>query len=250
MIPHPKRNFLRLAWQSHVGRKRDLNEDSILVDGDFTILLLADGMGGHNAGEIASLLAVQTAHRFLRTQIADFQHSQMMVLLAEAMQKSHIQLRERIASDRRLTNMGTTLLAVIIHDGKAFICNIGDSRAYILRKSLRQITSDHAIEDRFISDILMADEGGRPSAYRFLTQAVGANMDIRPDHFTLPLNSGDVILLCSDGLTDMLSDASIEEIISANRRDINETARKLICNANHKGGHDNISVILVEYLEP
>lgn len=249
MIPHHKRKPLRLAWQSHVGRKRDLNEDAVLVDGDFTILLLADGMGGHNAGEIASLLAVQTTHWFLKTKVDTFKHDHMQTLLHEAMQKSHMHIRERMASDKRLENMGTTLLAVIIHNGKAFICNIGDSRAYILSKSLKRITTDHAIEDRFISDILMADERDRPATYRYLTQAIGASTVIRPDYYTLPLNVGDILLLCSDGLTDMLSDTVIEEIISTNRCDLHKTVHQLIHHANHKGGYDNISVILLECVD-
>jgi protein phosphatase len=146
--------------------------------------------------------------------------------------------------------MGTTLLAAAVRHGRAFICNVGDSRAYLLDRSLTQITADHAVEDRFIGDILLADEPVRRRGYRVLTQAVGASACIRPDHYTLPVGTGDILLLCSDGLTDMLSDQTIQDVVACHRTDLQEAADRLIGRANRKGGVDNISVILLEIVAP
>jgi protein phosphatase len=163
------------------------------------------------------------------------------------MLKAHDCIKRRVASGMRLEEMGTTLLEVVVRGETAFVCNIGDSRAYRMNSSLKQITKDHAVIDHFIGEILMAGEMNG-SRYRMLTQAVGASENIVPDSFTVELEKSDILLLCSDGLTDLLSDRSIEDIVRRYRYDLCETVHNLVEYAKRKGAFDNISVILLEIL--
>ena len=239
---------MRFVWMSDTGLKRDQNEDAVLVDIDQAIMILADGMGGHHAGEIASSIAAQETYKYLQARLDYTESDQMEKLLEDAVLRAHDCLRRRICPGRGFEDMGTTLLTAVMQQGSVYISNIGDSRAYVLSKSLKQITTDHAVEDGFMSFILMTDEMSPSRSYRVLTQAVGASETIRPDFFTESLQRGDILLLCSDGLTDMLNNAMIETIVMENRCDLNRTASELISRANRKGGYDNISVALLEML--
>jgi len=239
---------MRLAWKSHIGLMRETNEDFILVNEKLRIILLADGMGGRKAGETASEMAALEAFELLQKNLDSRDYHEVPELLELAVQKAHNSIKLKAFSDNSLGKMGTTLLQAVVRKGKAFICNVGDSRAYIMKSSLEQITKDHAIVDRFISDILMAGELRPLGGYRLLTQAVGASEQIRPDIHVVEVEKGDILLFCSDGLTDMLNKGRIEDIIKKHRADLHETVKKLIEYANHSGGIDNISLVLLEIL--
>lgn len=239
---------MRLAWNSHTGLIRDTNEDFILVNEKLKIILLADGMGGRKAGETASEIAALEAHELIQRRIDSTDHDEVPELLELAVHKAHNSVKLKAFSDKGLEEMGTTLLQAVVRKGTAFICNVGDSRAYIMKSSLEQITRDHAIVDSFISDVLMAGELRPLGGYRLLTQAVGASEQIQPDIHVIEVKKGDILLFCSDGLTDMLTNRRIEEIIKKHRSDLRETVQKLIEYANHNGGIDNISLVLLEIL--
>ena len=237
---------MKIASKSDTGKKRNNNEDCICVDNEMGIFLLADGMGGHQAGEVASDLAVKEALAYLQESIGRDNENDVSKLLAEASFKANDAIKEKAKTDLNLMGMGTTLVQMIIKEGKAHICNVGDSRAYLLREDLRQITKDHTVGDYLVEHGIMSREEIPPQKWHTLTQAVGTSGDIVPELTQIELNEGDCLLLCSDGLTDMLNDAEIEEIIKKHSEDPDKAVEALIKRANKKGGRDNISVVIVK----
>ena len=235
---------MRAAYATDKGRTHAENDDSLLVDPDRGIFLLADGMSGCQ-GKIASELTTRTAHDFLKNHImtAAGEHA-LENLLAETFSHAHNVVQEASRRERKLRGMGTTLLMLVIQGDKACIGHVGDSRAYIIRNEITQLTTDHA-RDNCIGDNFTLRELFFLSPRRILAQAIGASKKI--DHETIPVKfqEGDRILLCSDGLTDMLSDEAIRQIIAIHRDDLQTAADSLVEAANRMGGKDNISVILV-----
>ncbi len=239
---------MKVAYKTDVGKKRTHNEDSILVDESMHIFLLADGMGGHQAGEVASDLAVKESYACLKENIDKARSKEEVSnLLIESLLKAHSTVKARSTTDINLAGMGTTLMQMLVVGNNAHICHVGDSRAYLLGNGIKQITQDHTSEMYFVKEGI-AVEGVLPvQKMRVLTQAVGGQATPVPEIKQIRLNPKDILLLCSDGLTDMLSDIEIELIIQKYRDNLPVTADNLIHEANEKGGIDNISVILVEY---
>lgn len=238
---------MRTAWKTDVGRLRKNNEDSILVDEKLSIFLLADGLGGHNAGEVASSMAVNEAYSFIKDKIngAD-DGGAIFTLLSGALLAAHDSIMNKAATDPGLWGMGTTLVEMVIRRGKAFICHVGDSRTYLFRDRLTQITRDHTVAHYLLEQGLTPRENIHPRQYHILTQSVGAGERPAPDHNSVTLEQGNMLLLCSDGLTDMLNDADIEHILSRGRNNPTLLVDSLVNEANSRGGRDNISVVLVE----
>ena len=239
---------MKVAYKTDIGKKRTHNEDSILVDEPMHIFLLADGMGGHQAGEVASYLAVKECYAWLKENIDKTRNiGDVSNLLVESLLKAHHLVKAGSATDIHLAGMGTTLIQMFVIANNAHICHVGDSRAYLIRNGIKQITQDHTSEMYFVKEGI-AVEGVLPvQKMRVLTQAVGGQATLIPEVKQVKLNPRDILLLCSDGLTDMLSDDEIESIIQKYRDDLPVTADNLIHGANDKGGIDNISVILMEY---
>ncbi len=239
---------MKVAYKTDVGKKRTHNEDSILVDESMHIFLLADGMGGHQAGEVASDLAVKECYACLKENLDTARNEENIPkLLVESLLKSHFTVRAGAATDINLAGMGTTLIQMFVIANNAYICHVGDSRAYLIRNGIKQITQDHTSEMYFVKEGI-AVEGVLPvQKMRVLTQAVGGQATPVPKIHQIKLHPKDILLLCSDGLTDMLSDEEIESVIQKYRDNLPVTADNLIHEANDKGGIDNISVILVEY---
>jgi len=239
---------IKVAYKTDIGKKRKHNEDSLLVDELLHIFLLADGMGGHQAGEVASDLAVKESYAWLKENIDKASSKEVVSnLLIESLLKAHHTVKARATTDINLAGMGTTLIQMLVVGNNAHICHVGDSRAYLLRNGIKQITHDHTSEIYFVKEGI-AVEGVLPvQKMRVLTQAVGGQATLIPEIKQVKLKPKDVLLLCSDGLTDMLSDEEIESVIQKHRDNLPVTADKLIHEANNKGGIDNISVILVEY---
>lgn len=235
------------AEKSDPGKKRTNNEDRFFVDKDQGIFLLADGMGGHQAGEVASNLAVEEAYAYLKDKISQTNDEKdISKLLAEALFQAHDAIKEKSKNDLNLMGMGTTLVEMVIKGEEAYICHVGDSRAYLLRNGIEQITRDQTVGDYLVEHNVMKREQVPHQKWHTLTQAVGVSESIVPEIKHVEFKTGDLLLLCSDGLTDMLSDEEIEEIVQKHRNDINKAADALIEEANHKGGRDNISVVLVK----
>ncbi len=237
---------MQAAWQSDMGKVRENNEDSVLADQELGIFLLADGMGGHAGGEVASALAVTTAYHFLKERLANADSAEIPRLLAEALAAAHSAIFRRAAANPALTDMGTTLEILLVRGGKGVICHVGDSRGYLLRAGrLQQVTRDDNLA-RYLKEVEhLPKEKIPPAAKHLLTQAVGVSDELIPELYPLELRSGDLILLCSDGLTGMLDDERIEELLLRFRLDLGQAAAALIAEANARGGFDNVSVVLV-----
>lgn len=240
-----KHTITKSAYLSHPGLIRQNNEDFILADDDLNIYLLADGIGGHNAGEVASEIAVKTAHAYLMEQLLSSRKKQIPGILSKAMKAAHEAVSKKAKTDLSLMGMGSTLVEVIIRDNKVFICHAGDSRTYYFHNTLQRLTKDHTMGEHLLEKNILPREHIPENQWHTLTQAVGVGAPPVPDFKQMNILSGDIIMLCSDGLTDMLTDEEIETII---RDDLNidNIATSLIEVANIKGGRDNISVVLVK----
>jgi len=237
---------MKIAYKTDVGKKREGNEDSLKVDEGNNLFLLADGMGGHQAGEVASEMAVKVAHAYIAQAVSEEENKDSISkTLSKALFKAHDAIIEKAKTDINLMGMGTTLVVLVIRDKKATICHVGDSRAYLLKDASEQITKDHTVGHYLVKQGIMTEEQVPPQKWHTLTQALGASSDLLPELHHVDLKEGDTLLLCSDGLTDMLADEEILKIVQKYNDKVEKTVNSLIKAANRKGGRDNISVVLV-----
>jgi protein phosphatase len=221
-----------------------VNEDAILVDEEAGLFLLADGMSGPRAGGVASRMAVRKAHSFLKERLAKVQDDDILPLLNRAIMHAHECVQQASIKRRLLSGMGTTLIILCIRGDKGHVSHVGDSRAYHLRKKLEVITNDHTFESGVDQDVMLRELFFFRKA-RVLSQALGPSKKIVCDGHRLELQQGDIILLCSDGLTDMLSAPAIEELIGFHKDDMEKASDVLVESANRMGGVDNISLMLI-----
>lgn len=233
------------AWGSDTGKVRENNEDSVLVDEERGLFLLADGMGGLRAGEVASALAVRTAHEWLvKNHLTEAAEMDVAPLLNSAALEVHKAILADAAVNPEHAGMGTTLEIVTVREGWAFISHVGDSRVYHMRERLRQVTRDHNIAGRLLAQGV-SPEMINPYFRHILTQALGGVEELTPDIEIIDLHGGDLLLLCSDGLNEMLDDEEIEAFLRQ-RSDLPSAVEAMIDAANKAGGVDNVSVVLVE----
>jgi serine/threonine protein phosphatase PrpC len=233
---------LKVAYQSDKGKVRVANEDSVLVRqiGEMHLLAVADGLGGHNAGEIASKMALIELEEFIK---AHLQVEPISELLKQAFQKANQEIYLLAQENREYQGMSTTLVAALVSSGKAWIGNVGDSRAYVIGEDIIQITRDHSL----VQELLEKNEIGPEEARNHLqknivTRVLGVKDEVQGDYYSTELR-GETLLLCSDGLTDVFNDEDIQKIVF-NTSDLERTATRLVEEANAAGGRDNISVIL------
>ncbi|MCL2526714.1 MAG: Stp1/IreP family PP2C-type Ser/Thr phosphatase [Coriobacteriia bacterium] len=229
------------AALTHVGNVRALNEDSLLALPP--LYAVADGLGGHQSGEVASALAIE-ALRDHAPKNPD------PIALARAVQTANQAVISGIAKGTGREGMGTTMTAVMVQNGRAVFAQVGDSRAYLLRsRSLTQVTEDHSVVAEMMrAGHLTADEARRHPQRSVITRALGSDPNLSVDTFDITVLRGDRLLLCSDGLTTMVEDSHIQEIL-ASSLDPNHAAEKLIQAALDAGGVDNISVIIIDITE-
>ena len=240
---------------SDVGRIRPLNEDYHrvwqfpLADGELTLLAVADGMGGAAAGEVASEMAVQIVLREIK-EVADVGDGSATKILGEALKLANRAIHDRTITEVDKQGMGTTASVLLLAENRYLIGQVGDSRVYLLRDgTLRQITKDHSFVQEQVDAGLLTPEQARVHPYsNVITRCVGAGMEVTPDIYFGNLQSGDLILLASDGLTGMLSDADIRERLSSGR-DLHEICRSLVNDSNARGGIDNVTVVLLKIEE-
>ena len=233
-----------------IGRKRKVNQDFVysserLVGPLPNLFLVADGMGGHNAGDYASRLAVET---IVERSSGSLETNPLRVL-DEAVQSANGLVRQRAQEAPELQGMGTTVVAAVIDGRELYVANVGDSRLYIVNSGeIRQITKDHSWVEEMVrrGGIGKAEARNHPDK-NIITRAVGAEETVRIDFFQVLLQEGDVILMCTDGLTNMLEDEEIRMTLDG-ARDIVEKAQGLVRAANDRGGRDNISVVLIEFI--
>jgi protein phosphatase len=246
--------------QTDVGRRRKLNEDNFVVDTEVNLFAVCDGMGGHNAGEVASQMAIETLTAFIRKSAGEekditWPYGLEKELSFEANRlKTAIRLaNKRVfkAADNRedYTGMGTTVVAALVSDGVLTLGSAGDSRCYLLRGGkLTQLTRDDSwVSAAWAEGILTAEEIERHPLRNVITKAVGAKDTLDVDIVEHGLASGDVALLCSDGLHSMLSDREILATLTPFPPALEEAAARLIDAANAAGGKDNVSVVLARY---
>jgi protein phosphatase len=239
---------------SDVGLKREDNEDSFLVDHDLGLFVVADGMGGHAGGGTASRLAVKTIQRFLRDTRdeepalfapAPLEESPLGAKLREAVETACRIIFRTAQADPALAGMGTTVTAVLVHGHAVFLAHVGDSRCYLVReRRILQVSEDHSlVNEQVKAGAITADEA-RTSRFRnIITRSVGYEEEVAVDLFGLEARSGDCLVLCCDGLTNLVEDTEILEAIDA--APLARVPQRLIALANERGGDDNITVVVV-----
>ncbi|NVN99863.1 MAG: Stp1/IreP family PP2C-type Ser/Thr phosphatase [Geobacteraceae bacterium] len=243
------------AGLSDKGMVRDGNEDSILVAPDLNLYVVADGMGGHNAGEIASKMAVDVLRDYISRTAAggevligrhDQSVSDTANHLASGIKLANRVIYESAQSNPAWKNMGSTIVAVLLEDERLSIAHAGDSRAYLIRgESIIQLTDDHSLVAEQVRKGLISREDAETSTRRnIITRGLGVDLELEVDLSDLPVTDGDRILLCSDGLSNMLTDQAIAAITQG-YRDPLEVCQKLIEEANRSGGTDNISAVII-----
>lgn len=233
------------AGLSDVGRERDHNEDSYAVEDALGLFIVADGMGGHQAGEVASALAIATVVEFVQKHVDD---EDRLRVLAEATRMANTRVIEEGARNRKRKGMGSTLVAMIRDKDSLGIAHVGDSRCYRFRDGrLERMTRDHSLIEELAGDdpVAHAALGGYSNV---ITRAIGTAPDTEPDTRREKLAVGDVFLLCSDGLSGVVKDREIARVLSGSE-ELLDKCRELVRLANEGGGPDNISTVLVRVEE-
>src|SRR5713226_1010549 len=228
------------AGASDTGRKRRHNEDSYVVAPP--LFAVADGMGGAQAGEIASKLAAAALED---TDPGTLSGEERVTSL---IQEANRRVYERSNADPNASGMGTTITVALVEDAGVTIGHVGDSRAYRYREgSIEQITEDHSLVNELMKSGKLSPEEAEAHPQRsVITRALGTDPDVDADTFTIEAKAGDVFLLCSDGLTDMVGEHEILELVERNRDDIDAALKSLVKAANRSGGEDNITVVAFE----
>lgn len=246
-------NGLKLAVYgiSDVGLAREHNEDSISWDIDLGLIMLADGMGGHNAGEVASDMAVSAIHDALLDVLTPDMLAANVIKCEDAVRESVVYANEEIHEQAHAriecAGMGTTLVLALFHDNNITYAHVGDSRIYRIRNGeIKQITQDHSLVQEMVDNGYLSEEEAMLSTSRnLITRALGIAPEVEVDVTSDELDDEDIYILCSDGLSDMVNDADIRRIVTEYRPNLEKAAEALVNQANQNGGSDNISVILV-----
>ena len=243
---------MKVTWEAagatDVGRVRAHNEDSFVIDAQRGVFLVADGMGGHAAGEVASAIASEAVGAALRQGVdAGLDPDALAIALAESFHGAHRSIVNYSLAKPETRGMGTTLTAVVVFDDGSFrLGHIGDSRCYVLREGeLQQVSHDHTWVQREVDEGRLTDVGARRHRLsHVLTRALGADSLDQPEVSGGTLLPGDLLLLCSDGLTGMLTDRMLRRILM---RDgvLADRVAELVVSANERGGRDNITAVLV-----
>jgi PPM family protein phosphatase len=239
---------MRIAARSDQGRVRDNNEDCLAYDARLGIAVLADGMGGLRAGEVASATAVDAVMQHL-TENTERLKADVGDTLREALDLANRRVYALADSRREFNGMGTTLVVGAMHDGQFIAAHVGDSRAYRFRDgSLTRLTSDHSLVQQLVEQgILSAAEARRAPNRNIVTRAVGIEFEVECDLVEVDALDGDVFLLCSDGLTDMIDDATIAYFCAEHTDDEPTRLVETLVNAAlTEGGYDNISVVALK----
>lgn len=239
---------MNLFSMTDVGRKREINEDYIYASdkpvGNLpNLFIVADGMGGHNAGDYASRHAVEKVVEVIE---ADTEEYDAENILQKAIDDANAYINRMSRQDRKYRGMGTTFVAVTFDGHRVTVANVGDSRMYIINDFITQITKDHSLVEEMVEMGGIDREAARTHPDKnIITRAIGVKEYVLVDFFDVHIGDKEKILLCTDGLTNMLRDDEIHRIIIGNSS-LDEAGRKLIETANENGGVDNIAVVLVE----
>jgi len=246
---------LEIVGLTDVGRVRERNEDAIDWDVPLGVALLADGMGGNQGGDVASRTALQSIKDDLRRALADGKrHGPRALtqevrgaLVVELVRRANQGVRKSASRDNRLSGMGTTLVMVLAGPGFLTAAHVGDSRLYRVRSAcMERLTVDHSMVQELVQRGKMdAAQAARSRHRNVITRALGKSPDVEVDVAHHAIKAGDVFMLCSDGLTNMLSDAELGAVFEVNPEDLAAVARDAVWLANERGGRDNISIVLI-----
>lgn len=230
-----------------IGKKRQLNQDYVFTSenpvGNLpNLFIVADGMGGHNAGDYASQYTVEV----MIDELAGSVFTDPVENIRNAIITANRKIREKAMEDETMAGMGTTVVAATCLENILLVANVGDSRLYIINEDIKQITQDHSLVEEMVRMGGLAPEQARNHPDKnIITRAIGATGQVEADFFRVELVKGDIVLMCSDGLTNMLEDNEIETILKG-QINIAGKAEELVKAANSNGGKDNIAVILIE----
>ena len=241
-----RNTMLKVCSKTDIGRKRSINQDcvyscSVPIGNLSNLFIVADGMGGHKAGDYASAYTVNCIER----EVEASEKESPVKILSDAIKCANEEIFKKATSEEDFSGMGTTVVASTVVDSTMYVANVGDSRLYLLNDSIKQITRDHSLVEEMIriGEIKREDARLHPDK-NIITRAVGAEPQVMIDFFEIDLKEGDVVLMCSDGLTNMVEDSEILSIVKA-AKNIDQAANDLVKMANHNGGKDNIGIVLV-----
>ncbi len=235
--------------KTDVGKAREMNQDYYSIpssENDLQLYILADGMGGYNGGEIASRLAAETTKNYIQNNFNKIEHNKetILKLVKDAMEYANMVVYEESKKDGNLQGMGTTLDVCFIYNSKIYIGHVGDSRIYLIKKDIaRKITKDHSYVQQLVEDkkITRKEAENHPKK-NMLLKALGCTSYVEPDIRARNIEKDDILLMCSDGLTNMVEENKIYEVVRENK----EKAPEILVNlANNAGGYDNITVITI-----
>lgn len=233
--------------KTDIGKARTVNQDYVYTSetslgGLPNILLVADGMGGHNAGDFASRFVVEDIKREIAETTERYPETIIRKAIAEANRKLIVEAKR----DERLAGMGTTLVAATVIEHTLYFANIGDSRLYLINDEIRQLSRDHSLVQEMVRlGGINAEEAKHHPDKNIITRAIGASEEVEIDFFEYHLQPGDKILMCTDGLSNMVEDEMLFQIVKSSR-DVVEAVERLINEANTNGGNDNIGVVVAE----
>lgn len=245
---------LRILAKSDIGKAREMNQDSYYVSDlekdSLKLYILADGMGGYKGGEIASSLAVANAKNYICNNFKKTKKDResILKLVKNAVEYANMVVYEKSQENEELQDMGTTLDICLIYNNKVFIGHVGDSRVYRIRKNImRKLTTDHSYVEKLVKEgTITKEEAFNHPKKNMLMKALGCNSLVEPDVICKGFLKDDILLMCSDGLTNMLRESEIYNLL-LNNPDKPEEA--LIKNANDLGGYDNITAIIIDNIE-
>lgn len=250
------------AGMTDTGRVRAHNEDSFRIDEEYGMVILADGVGGQKAGEVASQLATDlTCERlaenlskceFGQTDPATGLHRESLELL-DAIYYANEAILTAANTESSFSGMATTLVAALFYEDRISVSHLGDSRVYRFSQStgFEQLTEDHCfLQEQVRSGFITQKQAGQITGMNYITRALGSQYDIEPELNEYTVQTGDIFMLCSDGLSGIVADQIIGEVIDDNRNDLKKACQQLINLANGNGGPDNITVVLVKAGEP
>ena len=240
------RKLMKSSGKTDTGNKRSNNQDSIFFSDTSVgplpnLYIVADGMGGHKAGDRASKMAIDITVDFIKKSSLE----NPIAVLKRAMVYANNEIYKAANSDVELNGMGTTMVAAVVLNDKLIVANVGDSRLYIVNNDIKQITMDHSLVEELIrSGELERKRGRNHPEKNIITRAMGSKDEIVPDFFEIDLCEDDICLMCSDGLSNMVEDDEIKDIVLENDS-LEDMVRALVDRANYYGGSDNISVVII-----
>lgn len=239
--------MLKTFSKTDIGRKRSMNQDSVYTCdiplGNLpNLFVVADGMGGHKAGDYASACTVRT----IEHEVMMCDDTEPVRILRNAIECANKEVYDKAAFDADFQGMGTTVVAATIVDNIMYVANVGDSRLYLINDDIKQVTKDHSLVEEMIrAGEISREEARNHPDKNIITRAIGVSPRVDVDFFEVDICKGDRVLMCSDGLTNMIDDDEICKIIRAGR-DVVDIVEDLVRIANHNGGKDNITVVIIE----